>query len=44
MMALARFCAIIHITIYLKILWLVGNCHILAGYNWNFLSVGRMVD
>ena len=44
MTELARFCAIIHITICLLTRWLAGNFHILDYYNWSVLSVGITVD
>ena len=44
MTALARFCAIIHTTIYLTTLWLTCNDPIIDGYNWSVQSMGRMVD
>ena len=43
MMALARLCAIIHITICLPTHWLSGNCHTIAHYNLSVRSTERMV-
>ena len=43
-MALARLCAIIHITIILMTRWFTVSCYIFAGYNWSMRSMGIMVD
>ena len=44
MTELARFCAIIHVTICMLTRWLVGNCHIIDDYNWSMRSMGRMFN
>ena len=44
MIALARVCAIIHLSICLPTRWLAGNSHKLAEYNWSVRSMGRIVD
>ena len=44
MMALARLCVIINITIYQPTRWLADNCHIFDHYNCFASSMGRMVD
>ena len=44
MTALARLCAIIHITICLPTCWLAGNFHIISDYNWSVHSMWRTVD
>ena len=44
MIALARVCAIVHLSICLPTRWLAGNSHNLEDYNWSVRSMGKIVD
>ena len=44
MTVLARFCTIIHITIYLLTRLLTGNYLIVDDYNWYVHSMGRIIN
>ena len=44
MLALARVCAIIHLSICMPTRWLAGNSHKLEKYDWSVRSMGKIVD
>ena len=44
MLALARVCSIIHLSICIPIRWLAGNTHQLQEFDWSVRSMGKIVD
>ena len=44
MVAQARICSIVHLSICLPMRWLAGNSHKLAEYDWSVRSMGRAAD
>jgi hypothetical protein len=44
MIAQARLCSIVHLSICLPMRWLAGNSHLLAEYDWSERSMGRAAD
>ena len=44
MLALARVCAIVYLSICIPTRWLAGNSQKLEKYNWSIQSMGKVVD
>ena len=44
MLALARVCVIIHLSIFMPTRWSAGNSHKLGEYDWSVRSMGKIMD